>query len=53
MFLVCFGTFFDVLGWFWTVSDFGFGPGNNPRRQVFEVTGVWRLHYMFRRLQLL
>ena len=37
-----FGMFFDVFGWFWSVSDLGFGPGNNPRRQVFEVTGVWR-----------
>ena len=39
-----FGVFFDVFGRFWSVLDLGFGPGNNQRRQVFEVTGVWRLH---------
>ena len=38
------GMFFDVDGCFWSVPDFGFGSGNNPRRQVFEVTGIWRLH---------
>ena len=37
--------FFDVFGQFWSVSDLGFGLGNNPRRQVFEETGIWRLHY--------
>ena len=36
--------FFDVFGRFWSVSDLGFGFGNNPRRQVFEETGIWRLH---------
>ena len=40
-----FGVFFGVFGWFWSVSDLGFGFGNNPRRQVFEETGIWRLHY--------
>ena len=29
-----FGMFFDVFGRFWSVSDLGFGFGNNPRRQV-------------------
>ena len=37
--------FFGVFGRFWSVSDLGFGPGNNPRRQVFEETGTWRLRY--------
>ena len=39
-----FGMFFRVFGRFWSVSDLGFGLGNNPRRQVFEETGIWRLH---------
>ena len=39
-----FGVFFSVFGRFWSVSDLGFGLGNNPRRQVFEETGIWRLH---------
>ena len=34
------GVFFEVCGRFWSVSDFGFGPGNNPRRQVFLNTGI-------------
>ena len=38
-----FQMFFDIFGRFWNVSDFGFGCGNNPRRQVFEETGIWRL----------
>ena len=41
-----FGIFFSVLGRFWSVSDLGFGFGNNLRRQVFEETDIWRLHYM-------
>ena len=42
--------FWNVFRRFWTVlernavSDLGFGLGNNPRRQVFEETGIWRLH---------
>ena len=38
-----FGMFFDVFERLWSVSDFAFDLGNNPRRQVFEVTGTWRL----------
>ena len=44
----CFGVFLGVFGRFWSVSDLGFDPGNNPRRQVFGVTGIWRLHYPLR-----
>ena len=35
-----FGMFFEVVGPFWSVSDFGFGLGNNLRRQVFLETGI-------------
>ena len=35
-----FGMFFDVFERFWSVLNLGFGFGNNPRRQVFEETGI-------------
>ena len=35
-----FGMFFDVFGWFWCVSELGFGFGNSPTRQLFLETGI-------------
>ena len=41
-----FGMFLIVFGGFWSVSDFGLAPRNNPRRQVFLETGIGNRDYI-------